>query len=186
MAIVASRLATTSLLTSFEWDEPGGEAVTRSAPIAGIADIARHRRDSEDQKPLTTKVTKEHGRGPRSLRQSGMTRRGVPLLHASGRGQHLVGFGADTDVLSEIGPANGAGGIHQELCRTRNVTAFRPAAFVQQVVAPDGFSLGIGQDREGIAGLAGQIARDCRRVHANGHRTHPGGLKLFQVFLDAS
>lgn len=109
-----------------------------------------------------------------------------PLLQPFRRGQHLVGFGADPEVFSEIGPAHCAGGIHQELRRTSNVTAFWPARFVQQVVAADGFSLGIRQDREGIAGLAGQVARDFRRVHADGYRTHPGGLKLFQVFLDAS
>jgi hypothetical protein len=108
------------------------------------------------------------------------------LLHPPGRGQHLVGLGADADVFSEIRPAHGAGGIYQELCRTRNVTAFRPASFVQQVVAPDGFSLGIGQDRKGKTGLAGQVARNFRRVHADSDRTDAGGFKLFQVFLYAS
>jgi hypothetical protein len=57
---------------------------------------------------------------------------------------------------------------------------------VQQVIATDGFSLGIGQDREGITGFAGQVARDFRRVNADGYRTNTGGFKLFQVFLDAS
>lgn len=52
--------------------------------------------------------------------------------------------------LSEVRPAHRAGGIHQELRWTRNVTAFWPAAFVQQVIAADGLSLRIGQDREGI------------------------------------
>ena len=108
------------------------------------------------------------------------------LFHLLRRGQHLIRLGADADVLGEVRPAHCAGGIHKELRRTRNVTAFRPAAFVQQVVAADGFSLRIGQDREGITCLAGQVARDFRRVHADGYRTHAGGFKLFQVFLDAS
>ena len=108
------------------------------------------------------------------------------LLQLPSRRQHLVGFGADAKVFSEVCPAHGAGSVHQELCRTRNVTAFRPAAFVQQVVAPDGLSRGIGQDREGIAGLFGKVARDFRHVNANGYRTNAGGFKLLQVFLDAS
>jgi hypothetical protein len=108
------------------------------------------------------------------------------LLQPPGRGQHLVSLGADADVLSEIRPAHGARGIHQELCRAGNVTAFRAASFVQEVIAADGFSLRIRQDREGITGLAGQVARDFRRVNANGHGTHAGGFKLLQVFLDAS
>src|SRR5437899_578036 len=54
------------------------------------------------------------------------------LLYPPGRGQHLVGAGADADVLSEIHPAHHAGGIHQKLRRPRDVAALRPAAFVQQ------------------------------------------------------
>ena len=108
------------------------------------------------------------------------------LLQPSGRGQHLVGLGADADIFREIFPAYGAGRIHQELRRTGNVTAFGPAALVQQLVAADGFSLRIRKDRKGIASLAGQFARDFRRVHADDHRMHAGGFKLFQVFLDAS
>jgi hypothetical protein len=57
---------------------------------------------------------------------------------------------------------------------------------VQQVIATDGLSLRIGQDRKGITGFAGQVARDFRRVHADGYGTHTGGFKLFEVFLYAS
>jgi hypothetical protein len=109
-----------------------------------------------------------------------------PLLNSPRRGQHLVGLGADANVFCEVRPSHRAGGIYQKLCRAGDVAAFRPAAFVQQVIAADGFSLRIRQDWEGISGLAGQVARDFRRVNANGHGTHTGGFKLLQVFLDAS
>jgi hypothetical protein len=135
---------------------------------------------SPDQKGMTVRAkalsSRDWARGVWILR----------LLQPSGRGQHLVGFGADADVFSEVCPAHSAGGIHQELRRTRNVRVVRPAAFVQQVVAADGFSLRIGQDSKGIAGLIGQVARDFRCVNADGYRTNTGGFKLFQVFLDAS
>jgi len=108
------------------------------------------------------------------------------LLQLPCRGQHLVGLGADADVFSEIGPAHGAGGIHQEFCRSRNVASFRPAAFMQQVVAANGFSRGIRQDRKRVSGFASQVARNFRRVHADRDRANAGGFKLFQVFLNAS
>jgi hypothetical protein len=57
---------------------------------------------------------------------------------------------------------------------------------MQQVVAANGFSRGIRQDRKRVSCFAGQVARDFRRVNADGYRTNSGGFKLFQVFLDAS
>jgi hypothetical protein len=57
---------------------------------------------------------------------------------------------------------------------------------MQQVVAANGFSLRVGQNREGVTGFDGQVARDFGSIHADGDWTHAGGFKLFQVFLYAS
>src|SRR5215813_12337076 len=100
--------------------------------------------------------------------------------------QHLVSFSAYPDIFSEVGPANNAGRVHQELRRARNITARRAAALMQEIVTANYVSVWIGEDRKGVTGLGCKVPRNLRRVHADGHGTHACCLKFFQVLLNAS
>ena len=108
------------------------------------------------------------------------------LRDCLGHGQHLVGFGANANVLSEVLPTHGAGGIHQELCRPGDIASVRAAAHVQQVIAANHLGLGIGEKWEGISGLAAQVAGNLRRVNADGDGPDAGVVELTKILLYAS
>lgn len=97
--------------------------------------------------------------------------------------QHLVWCGTDPVAFGQIDPADRAGGIEQEFGWAGNgwITG---ALRMQQIVAPDNLSLSVRQQRKCIALLAGVIARNFRRVNADGHGPDATGRKLIQVMLD--
>jgi hypothetical protein len=110
----------------------------------------------------------------------------LDLVEGFGDGEHFIGAGTDANVLSEIAPADCAGGIDQEFGGSGDVGAVGTAARVQQMVLADHLSIGVAQDGECVSGFACQIARDIGRVDANGHRADTGGLKFGKIFFDAS
>jgi hypothetical protein len=59
-----------------------------------------------------------------ALRRALLGRQGVRGL------EHLVGAGADAEVVREIDPANDAGGIDEEFGGTSDIVTFDASAFV--------------------------------------------------------
>jgi len=101
-------------------------------------------------------------------------------------GQHLVRAGANAYVFSEVDPANHAGGIHQELCRTRNIAAFRAGGLVQQIVTANHLCFFVGKKWKSVMRLCRQAPRGLRRVHADRHGMNTRCCKFGQVLLYAS
>ena len=82
----------------------------------------------------------------------------------------MVGAGSDAEVAGEIDPADGAGGIEQELSGASDIVAVDAGSFMQEVVPPDGFGVGVGEKRVGVVGLAAEILGLGGRVNADGDR----------------
>jgi len=90
----------------------------------------------------------------------------------------LVGASANAEVAGEIDPADGAGGIDEELGGAGDVVAVDAGAFVQQIVAADHFSIGIGEKGVRVAGLAAEVLRLAGRIDADGDWPD---AKLFEI-----
>lgn len=71
--------------------------------------------------------------------------------------KHLVGLGANANVLGEVDPADGARGIDQKFGWTRDIGVLGASGCVQQIVAADDFRFRIGQEREGVTGLLAKL-----------------------------
>jgi hypothetical protein len=114
----------------------------------------------------------------------------VEVFQTSGKrlgdGKHLVGFGAHANVFCEVGPSHRAGAIHQELSRTRNVMLCGAAGDVQQVVAANHLGIGVGKQREGVAGFIAEFLGLLGSINTDSHRANTGIGKLRQIFLYAS
>jgi hypothetical protein len=108
------------------------------------------------------------------------------LAQRFGDSEHFVGAGPDANVFGEIAPAYCATAIDEEFGRAGDVAAVRTAAGVQQMILPDYLGLGVAEDGECVAGFAGQIARDVRRVHADGDGADARGLEFGEIFFDPS
>ena len=104
---------------------------------------------------------------------------------ASG-GQHLIGAGPYADIFGEVLPADDSGRIHQKLSRARNVAPAWSAAGVEQIVAANDLSFGIGQKGKGVAGLLAEVGGNVRLVYADGDGTNTLRLKFLKVFFNAS
>ena len=102
--------------------------------------------------------------------QAARQRKGLPGRQAGGRLQHFVGAGANAEVAGEIDPANGAGGVDEKFSGAGDVAATDAGAFVQDIVAPDDFGIGVGEERIRIPGLATQVRGFSGRVNADGDR----------------
>jgi hypothetical protein len=84
--------------------------------------------------------------------------------------QHLVGAGADAEVIREIDPADCAGGVDEELRRARYVMTVDAGSFVEEVVAADYFGIGVGEECIRVAGLAVEVLRLSGSVNTDGDR----------------
>jgi hypothetical protein len=82
--------------------------------------------------------------------------------------EDLVGASANAKVAGQIYPADGAGGIQEELGGARDVVAVDASAFVKEIVAADHFGIGVGEERVGVAGFAAEILRFAGRIDADG------------------
>jgi len=105
------------------------------------------------------------------------------LLDGVGYAQHLLGSGAHPEVLSEIHPAHRSAGVHQNFSWARNGPLAR-ALRMYQVVAADGLSLRVRQERIGITLLAAMIARNLWQVDANRHRPDAPRRKIVEMLFD--
>jgi hypothetical protein len=80
--------------------------------------------------------------------------------------EHLVGAGADAEVVREIDPADCSGGVDEKLRRARNVMATDASTFVQEIVAADCVGLGIREECISVASLAAELLRRRGRIDA--------------------
>jgi hypothetical protein len=87
------------------------------------------------------------------------------------------------NVFGEIHPANCPGGINEKLCRTRDIRAFWSCTRMQQIVTPNHFCRGIGQECVGVAKFLFLATISIRRVHANRDDLNPARFKLLKPLL---
>ena len=83
--------------------------------------------------------------------------------------EHLVGAGADTEVIGEIDPADCAGGVDEELRGARYVMAVDAGSFVEEVVAADYLGIRVGQECVRVASLAAEVLRLGGSVNTDGN-----------------
>lgn len=100
--------------------------------------------------------------------------------------QHLVGFGANANVLGEVLPANDARLVYQKFCGARYVVSVGTTGVVYQIVPSDDIKLGVREKRKGVSNLIPQLCRFFGWINADGDWLHTGCLKLFKIFLNAS
>jgi len=98
--------------------------------------------------------------------------------------EHLVGTGADSEVIGEIDPSDGARGIDEEFGGAGDVVAVDAGTFVEHIVAANDFRVGIGEKRIGVAGFMAEIMGLGGRIDADGHRLDTQFLELLQLLLD--
>ena len=80
----------------------------------------------------------------------------------------MVGASANAEIAGEIDPADGAGGIDEELGGAGDVVAVDAGAFVKQVVATDHFSIGIGKKGVSVAGFVAEVLGLAGRIDTDG------------------
>jgi hypothetical protein len=98
--------------------------------------------------------------------------------------EHFVRAGADAQVASEIDPADGAGGVEEKLAGAGDIVSIDAGAFVQEIVATDYLSIGVGEERVAVAGLAAEILGFAGRIDADGHGPDAELFKIGETFLN--
>jgi hypothetical protein len=98
--------------------------------------------------------------------------------------EELLGPRAHAKVAGQVDPAHDSRTINEELRRTGHIVSTDAGAFVHDAVAPDRIEIRIGEEGEGVTGLAAQRLRLLRRVDADGHRPHARRFERFQVVFD--
>jgi hypothetical protein len=98
--------------------------------------------------------------------------------------EHRVWAGSDAEVAGEINPADGPGGIEEELGRAGDVVAVDAGAFVKEVVAADNLGIGVGEKRVVVAGLAAEILGLARGIDTDGDGPDAELFKIGETFLD--
>ena len=110
----------------------------------------------------------------------------IALWSSQGLGglEHFVRAGADAEVAGEIDPADGAGGIEEELAGAGDIVSVDAGAFVQEIVAADYLSIGIGEKSVSVAGLAAEILGFAGRIDADGDGSDAELFKIGEAFLN--
>ena len=90
----------------------------------------------------------------------------------------MVGASANAEVAGEIDPADGARGIDEELSGAGDVVAVNAGAFVEQIVAADHFSSGIGEKGGSGASFVAKVLRLAGRIDTDGDGQD---AKLFEI-----
>jgi hypothetical protein len=122
----------------------------------------------------------------RSNERPGSCRPGIRSGNGFDSGQHLVGFGANTNVFRKVFPTHHTRGIHQKLRGPGDVTSSRTTAHVQQIIAADHFRFGIGEEGETVSSFAAKVRRNLRGIDADGDRTNAGIMEFAEIVLYAS
>jgi hypothetical protein len=87
-------------------------------------------------------------------------------------------------ILRQLAPAYDAVAIDEELRRTGDVVSSLAGALVQDAVTADDGRVLVGEERVGVADLAAPVARDFRRVDADGDRLDAGGTEFREMLFD--
>jgi hypothetical protein len=97
------------------------------------------------------------------------------LLGRQGAGglEHLLGAGADAEVIGEVDPADCTGGVDKELRWTRYVVAVDAGSLVEEIVAADYLGIGVREKRVVVAGLAAEVLGLGTRIDANSYGLDP-------------
>jgi hypothetical protein len=82
--------------------------------------------------------------------------------------EHLIGTGADAEVVGEIDPADRTGRVDDELGGARYVVAVYTCSFMEEVVAADYFRIGVGEECVRVASLAAEVLRLSGSVNTDG------------------
>jgi hypothetical protein len=98
--------------------------------------------------------------------------------------KHLIGTGADADVIGQVHPTDNPGRIDQKLRRARNVLPAGTTPSVQQVVSANHLGRRIRQKSVGVSLFLAVGPGDCRRVHANGDNADSSGSKIVESLLE--
>ena len=98
--------------------------------------------------------------------------------------EHLVGTGADAEVIRQVNPTDHPGRIDQKLRRARNVLSARTTPSVQQVVSANHPGRRIRKKNVGVSLFLAVSPSDCRRVHANGGNAYSSGSKIVESLLE--
>jgi hypothetical protein len=77
-----------------------------------------------------------------------------PLSQTLCCGEHFVRSRPHANVLGEVDPTHHSRRVHQELCGPGNVMPVRSPTHVQQIVATDHLSVGVGKNAEGYNPLS--------------------------------
>jgi hypothetical protein len=96
----------------------------------------------------------------------------------------LLGPRAHAVVLRKVHPANHAGRIQQEFRWPRHVLSIDPGTRMQQIISANDLGFWIGEKGICVAGLATQIARHFRCVHADRYWADAKVFNLRPVFFD--
>ncbi len=98
--------------------------------------------------------------------------------------QHLFGPRTHSDVFGEIYPANYSARINEKLCRASDVRAFWACAMMQQIVTPNHFRFGIGEERVGVTKFLSLAPVDFRCVHTNRDDLNPARFEVRKPLLE--
>jgi|SRR6516165_2887402 len=98
--------------------------------------------------------------------------------------EHLIGTGADADVIRQVHPTDNSGRIDQKLRRAGNVLPARTTCRVQQVVSANHVGGRVRQKGVGVSPFLAVSAGDWRRVHADGDNAYPSGSKIVESQLE--
>jgi hypothetical protein len=98
--------------------------------------------------------------------------------------QDLFGPRPDADVLGQIHPPHGAGGINQEFSRPSDIRAFRPSPTMQKIVTTDHFRLYIREQRIPEAEFSTLPLIDFRRVDADRDHANASLVEIGKPLLE--
>jgi hypothetical protein len=107
-------------------------------------------------------------------------------MQLSGGCQHLICTRSHANVLGKVVPANGLRSVDEEFGWPCNVVTLRTSADMQQMILTDHCGIGIGKNRERVAGFLSQILRDRRRVYTDRNRPHSCRFEFCQPLFDTS
>ena len=95
----------------------------------------------------------------------------------------MLGPRAHGDVLRKIDPANHSVRINKKFGRPGNVRAFRPRAGMQYIVTANDFGVGIGKQRESVAGFLRLPPINLRRIDADADYADPARIEIRKPLL---
>jgi hypothetical protein len=92
--------------------------------------------------------------------------------------EHLLGTGADGNIVRKIHPSHDAIRIEEKFGRPRDVRAFRSSPGMQDVIPANSLGAWIGEQRKRVAQLLRLPSIDVRRINADGDNANTARLEF--------